>query len=303
MLIATLPTLVSEADLHLAEKIFSHPLVSAARYNTGGDSPLAPGQIIARLAAIAKMSRKDLWVDLEGRQLRVAEWTPFERGSVVLNQDFDIELPGKIFFRRAGWCKITGVNAAKGKIYFEPMVPRTNYFLGKSQSVHVVAKAFELKGYVGGSDTLYIEAAARAGLNKFMLSFVEKEADIAEAKRIMANVGLADVDLIAKIESVKGLACARNFKIKLMAARDDLWLSFVNNRQDFLGALRQIISIDHGAIVASRLLSGLENGGEVSMGDVADVELMKRYGYKNFMFSDELSRNFEAAMQAWQTIF
>lgn len=265
---------------------------------------------MAKLKPIAEKFHKPLWVDLEGRQVRVAEWTPFERGSVVLNRDFEIELPGKIFFRRAGWCEITYADAQNRKVYFQPLSGRTGYFLGKSQSVHVVAKRFEVKDYLGGLDENYIQAAASLGIKQFMLSFVESLQDLevfSESYHACQNSSVnLPLESVLKIESQKGMEFVKSLNsvkgFSLMAARDDLFLSFVNNPKNFLDAVKIIVQKDSNAIVASRLMSGLEQGEGLTLGDMTDLALMSSNGYKNFMLSDELSRNFDNAMTQWENI-
>jgi hypothetical protein len=88
-----------------------------------------------------------------------------------------------------------------------------------------------------------------------------------------------------------------------MAARDDLFLSLVHERASMLEVLRLIVEKDPEAIVASRLMSGLlSENEEVSLGDMADLSLMSRLGYKKFMLSDSLSKCFNYAMEDWQRI-
>ncbi len=310
MLVATLPNVVYEKDLELAEKIISNLAVNSVRYNTGGDSPLSPLQILGRLNIAAKKYNKKLWIDLKGRQVRVLEWTPYESGSVKLNRKFKIKLPGKVFFRRTGWCEIVAADTLNQKIFFNPSSFGQNYFLGASQSVHIVAKEFEVAGYLCEGDEEYIKSAANLNLNNFMLSFVESQADINEFKNCYYKYvldpykkGLGKV--ILKIESQKGLDfIEKNYVggFQLMAARDDLWLAFVNKREHFLEAVKRIVTIDPNALVASKMFSGLEFGSEATMGDLTDIALMKSFGYKNFMLSDELSKKFEEAVKLWSLV-
>lgn len=324
MLIATLPTMVGEESIKLSEEIISSPLIDAVRYNSGGSSPYAPKQILEILKPIADRYKKILYIDLEGRQMRIACWTPHSRGMVVLNRDFEIELPAMIHFRRVGWFDIVNVLPEERKIFFQPRNTRQEYYFGESQSVNIVAKNFEVIGdYCANLDTDYIKAAVELGIRHFMLSFVENLSDLRNFYEICINsfrkfhgFNSSDASLfpiiVLKIESQKGLEFIRvmsdllmkksQLRLTFMAARDDLFLSFVNNRADFLEALKLIVKKDKNAILASRIMSGLEFGNEVSLGDMADLTLMKQFGYKNFMFSDELSSRFEETMQNWQEI-
>lgn len=313
MLIATLPTLVGPEAQNLSEEILKHPLIDAVRYNTGGDSPYAPKQILETLKPIADRHGKILYVDLEGRQIRVARWTPFSRGVATLNRDFTIELPGQIHFRRAGWCDIMNALPEERKIFFKPHRMREEYYLGESQSVNVVTKNFEVKGYLQDFDFEYIKAAVELGISHFMLSFVESMEDISEFRGAYYAHGvgrdLPKPNLVLKIESLKGLEFVKRLSKKtpkefqLMAARDDLFLSFVDRRSEFLDALKLIVKRDKNAILASKIMSGLlDYSNEVTIGDMTDIVLMNRFGYKHFMLPDELANCFTLAMQDWQEI-
>ena len=88
-----------------------------------------------------------------------------------------------------------------------------------------------------------------------------------------------------------------------MAARDDLFLSFVDKRSKFFPALGLIIKKNPKAILASKILSGLlDYPHEITVGDMADIALMNRLGYRHFMLQDELADNFDLTMQNWQEI-
>ncbi len=312
MLIATLPTLTGIEAERLSEKILSHPLIGAVRYNTGGDSPYKPKQILDILKPMADRHGKSFYVDLEGRQVRVARWSPQSSGVAVLNRDFTIELPALIHFRRAGWFDVIGAKPEERKIFFKPRRTKDEYYLGESQSVNIVAKKFEVKRYLGGLDFEYIAVSVKLGISTFMLSFVEGFEDRVEFYKSYyrngSNRGLLSPKLVLKIESQKGiefvswLPDALSEEFQLMAARDDLFLSFVNNRAEFLDAVRLIVKKDPKAILASRIMSGLESQGELTIGDLADLALMKRFGYRNFMLSDGMADCFDSAMQDWQEI-
>lgn len=310
MLIMTLPTLRSAADLTRVEAMLRHPLAGAARYNTGGASPYPPREIVRALALIAKRYGKPLYFDLEGRQVRVARWSPQSSGVVTLNRDFSLTLPARIFFRRAGWFDIVDAEPAKRKVFFVPQRTRGEYYLGESQSVHIVAEDFSVRGYLSWQDRRYIRAAARTGLSRFMLSFVEQDDDIGEVLEVYRSSARFDAPpkLVAKVESLRGLEWVVESQaraasdVRLMAARDDLFLALVDRRALMLEALRFIVDEDPGAIVASRLLSGFESSGEVTLADMADIALMAQYGYRHFMLSDEFADRFDEALEEWQKV-
>ena len=115
--------------------------------------------------------------------------------------------------------------------------------------------------------------------------------------------------LVLKIESQKGIEFAKKTpkkvlkKFQLMAARDDLFLGYANKRSEFLDSLEMIAEKDPNAILASKIMSGLsEYPNELTIGDMADMALMKQFGYKHFMFQDELADCFAMAIRNWQEI-
>ena len=302
MLIATLPTIRSDSDFRLAENIFGCPAIGSARYNTGGETPLEAKEIITRLARIATSRQKILYVDLEGRQTRVAAWSPFARGCVVLNREFEIELPAQIYFRRAGWCKVVNAEPKQRKLYFESS-PTSDYYLGAGQSVHIVAKKFRIPGYLGGRDMEFIDAARSESPN-FMLSFIEELADLEEFDAAFGE-GRNDPKVVLKIESPKGVEFISKYRrllgdYRLMAARDDLFLGYLHRRGEILQALKKLVEVDADAIVASRLLTGLERNSEPTLADIEDVFLMHSFGYKHFMFADELSDRIREVARVWE---
>ena len=66
-------------------------------------------------------------------------------------------------------------------------------------------------------------------------------------------------------------------------------------------ALEKIITTDPQAILASRLLTSLEESETVSMQDLCDLRLMNLMGYHRFMLSDGVSRSaFMKASKAWK---
>lgn len=311
MLIATLPTLVSDKDLELSEKILSHPLIDAVRYNTGGASPYSPQEVLQRLAPLAQKHETKLYIDLEGRQVRIANWSPFSAGFVTLNRDFDIELPGKIHFRRLGWFKITNADQEKRRIFFDARMSSSDYYLGESQSVHIVARKLQIPGYLANQDLNFIDASIKSSIKSFMLSFVESYDDLSEFNESFGACdqnGIGPPEIIAKIESLKGIDFVRNTRayamkeINYMAARDDLFLAHIDRKVDFLDSLKLIVARDPDAILASKIMSGLESGDNLTIGDLADMFLMAQLGYKNFMLSDELTRKFDWAISDWQKI-
>jgi len=306
MLIGTLGTLVSEKALVQAETMISHPLVAAVRYNTGGDSPFDPLTILTKVKELTDKHNKMLYVDLEGRQLRVARWTPFDSGVVILNRDFSVNPPARIFVRNAGWFDLVAANPADRKVYLENGPDLGNYYFGESQSAHVIGGDFKVAGYLGGLDDDYIETSKKLGIDRFMLSFVEEQADLDEFYSRFSKKERMKLSLVLKIESQKGVNFIKDRLMPvnewLMAARDDLFISFGDKPIGIFEALKLIVKTDPNAIVASRILHGFQSSGSVTMGDISDVILMSKIGYKHFMFSDGMAKRFLKAVTIWEEI-
>lgn len=306
MLIGTLPTLVNETALAQAEKMISHPLIASVRYNTGGDSPLEPLTILTKMKELTDRYNKVLYVDLEGRQLRIARWTPFDSGVVILNRDFNVNPPAKIFVRNAGWFDLVAANPAERKVYLENGPDLGNYYFGESQSVHVIGGDFKVVGYLGGLDDEYIKASKKLGIDCFMLSFVEEQTDLDGFYSRFTKKEKSKLSVVLKIESQKSVELIKNRRMpsneQLMAARDDLFINFGDNPIGIIEALKKIISTDPKAIVASRILHGFQSSGVVTMGDISDVILMSKIGYKNFMFSDGIAKHFSRAVVIWEQL-
>jgi pyruvate kinase len=117
-----------------------------------------------------------------------------------------------------------------------------------------------------------------------MLSFVESDADVAELRRLDSKA-----EIVAKIESVKGLDYCRNRreKARLMAARGDLYIE-VRRPHHIVKALQDIIAADADAIAASRVLDSMAESPEPSCADITDVACLRMLGYKTMMLGDEV---------------
>ncbi|MBL8149365.1 MAG: hypothetical protein JNN15_05510 [Blastocatellia bacterium] len=292
MLIATVPPVHQE---RLLQKIVAEPLVDALRYNTGLVSAYSPQETIERIVKLAETYRKKLWIDLKGRQLRIVQWAVPNYGKIVLNHEIEVELPAKIVFR--------GDDPSEIKLVRENIVyvdPPPKYAVGAGQAINILSQNLKVKGYLTKEDREYIKASINCGVRNFMLSFVESLSDVEE---LQSTAGGGKVEVILKIESIKGMQFVKSFSKKdgfsLMAARDDMVINL--GKVEVFTALKEIIAKDPQAIVASKIFSTLETTGSTSMADFADLMLMKLFGYRNFMFSDGVCLNyFDRAVAAWK---
>jgi len=294
MLIATLP---SADKRELVDKIFSHPLVDGARYNVGIRCPYGTKQALGNIKSVADKYNKKLWIDLKGRQLRIEKWADPTYGDIELNHEIEVEIPARIVFRGGHGTNITHIQS--NRIYVNPNPEQA---VGAGQAINILGKGFKIKGdYLTERDREHIRVAEGLGIHDYMLSFVEWPQDIQDVKALDK-----DSNLVLKIESLPGLEfVARKYSdhrdCQLMAARDDLFINIGENKFDAIKALELILEKDPQAICASHVFQSLDSVGYVSMTDISDMELVRRMGYKNFMFSDEIShRHFNEAIDAWK---
>ncbi len=298
-LIVTLPPIYRE---ELLEEVIEHPLVYAVRYNTGMSDETQAEEILNTITKLTTKHKKLFGLDLKGRQLRIASWSLPPYGPILLNHKIEVSLPAKVYFRGDNPSlvkKITNGN----EIYIDPP---PKFAVGAGQSVNIVSPELRTTdGYFTKKDCEFIRAAKKFGVKNFLFSFVESQDDVALFERALSKIPGARK--ILKIESEKGWnvvkGCSPGSLVKkdlvLMAARDDLVVQVGGIRA--LKASQDIVKVNPDAICASRLLMGLESeANEVTLADIADLDLMRSYGYQYFMLSDGIShRHFTKAMEFW----
>ncbi len=294
-LIATLPPYVG----HRLE-IIGHPLVDELRFNTVWEIGVSEKEMLSRLRD--ECGDKPLWIDLKGRQLRVTHYANMPYAFLRLSHPIEVDLPCNILFKDRGARIVDIVDGNKCILDGPP-----DYTVGIGQPVNILHPSLKIKGTLTDGDQRYIEAANELGLNRFMLSFVEPAADVSELMRLVAAAAPLAV---LKIESPGGLRYVRKRaaslrfggQMRLMAARDDLFIQLERDGARYLKALGRIVKYDPTAIAASRILQSLEKDGVLAASDVADLELLRRLGYGQYMFSDGLclrAETFRKAMAVW----
>jgi hypothetical protein len=270
-LIATLPPYVRHRGA-----IAAHPAVTALRFNT--IMPIAEPRREVLAGLLDLCDGKPLWIDLKGRQLRITRFAYLPYAFVELSRSISVELPARIRFKD-GDAEIVRIVDGR-KLILAERPPRV---VGAGEPVTIDDPSLVIDGYLTEDDRDYVAAARALGIHDYLLSFVEDAGDVDELRALDP-----DARVIAKIESRRGVERVRTGLpgVRLMAARDDLYLQHADDPGAMLDALVQIASADPGAIVASRLLTSLEDGDEPSLADVSDVVLMHRLGYRAFMLSD-----------------
>lgn len=286
-LIVTLPSL---RDKEMIDFIMKSD-VNAVRYNSGINDLYSPEEIVEILCSLKEKYRKDVWIDLKGRQLRIDSWADPRYEVITLNHEIEIEYPAHIYFRGGGQSEIAHTRGKK--------IVLTEYpekALGKGQSVNILAKSLFIKGYLTNRDKELICFSKRVGLNNYMASFVEESSDLESIYSLNPKARI-----VSKIESLKGIKFMLESKknLSLMSAREDLFIES-SYSIDTLKYLRQILMCDQNAICASRIFSSLETGNVPSLSDYTDLELMYLYGYRNFMLGDELrGASLKKALNLW----
>lgn len=288
-IIVTLPP----PHLKSMREVAANPNIDFFRVNTGVKTPYSPKEMLQKI--LEHVPKEKLWIDIKGRQLRIEMWAVYPLGDIMLNRDVKVDLPAKIYFRNDEVSTIVEIQGRK--IFVDP---GPKYYVGAGQAVNIIGHNFEVVGdYLTDTCKRYIEAGSELGIHKYMLSFLEKPSDVAEVLAIDP-----DAEICGKIESLPGLELIKNDcylfeknanvrpNIRLMAARDDLFINIGTDKKKIFEALKLIIRQDPKAIAASRILTSLEKGDhDLALSDLSDIYLLKEMGYTSLLLSDGLSSN------------
>jgi hypothetical protein len=261
-------------------EVARHPSVSGLRLNT-----VMPVKKSDSLEDVLKRMQdnangKELWIDLKGRQLRVeGYWTP-PFTEIALSHKISVNTPVNAIFSDHDYATVIAVEG--NRLIMQDGPQRV---IGPGESVNIISPSLKIEGYFTDTDLKYIEAGQKTGIKNYMLSFVENNTDIAEMLKLFP-----DSNLVAKIESQKGLAYVSNEWSngpRLMAARGDLY-NEVRMPHQIAKACELIVSKDKDAVVASRILESFAESPEPSCSDIMDVYALMKMGYQNFMFGDQI---------------
>ncbi|MCK6566444.1 MAG: hypothetical protein DCC59_09740 [Chloroflexi bacterium] len=280
--IVTVPPYASFID-----EIAAHPLVSGLRLNTVMPLRESKRDVLARLSKF----KQPLWVDLKGRQLRVAEpaMPPFTE--IKLSHAVKVHTPVDAYFSDGN--ERVRVAAVDGKRLIMEDGPRR--MVGPGESVNIVHPSLQIEGTLTETDREYLAVMKELGLTKVMLSYVESVADVEEVKNLLPNA-----EVVCKIETQKGLDFARREKSEhgqLMAARGDLYVEVLQPHK-IIPALKDIIQADPNAIVASRVLDSLAWTPVPVSADISDIAFLLEIGYRAFMLGDQVCMKRDSAIEA-----
>jgi pyruvate kinase len=257
------------------EEVAAHPLVVGLRLNTVMPLREGPAALLERLGRLGP----PVWVDLKGRQLRVAAAgiPPFTE--VRLSHPIRVRTPVDAWFSDGH--EPVRVAAVDGDRLILADGPRR--LVGPGESVNIVDPSLSVEGTLTARDHEYLEAMGKADNRRVMLSYVERPSDVEEVRGLLPNA-----DLVLKIENDRGLAFAREHGPRLgrlCAGRGDLYVE-VRRPHRIVGALRTIVAADREAIVASRLFDSLADDPVPSAADIGDAAFLMGLGYRTFLLGD-----------------
>lgn len=265
--------------------VAAHPVVRGLRLNTVMPIKGSPGEVLARLAGHGV----PLWIDLKGRQLRVAAAAVPPFTEVRLSHPIQVRTPTVALFGN-GQEEVRVLAVDGDRLILEDGPRRV---LGPGESVNIPDPSLRILGTLTARDREYVAAARELGLHDYLLSFVEQAEDLEELRRLDPEARVR-----AKIESQRGLRFAREQPGTLLcAARGDLYLE-LDRPHRLLRALRELVHADPGAWVASRLFDSLAWGDEPAAAELTDVGYLLQLGYRTFMLGDEVCLRRESVLAA-----
>ena len=144
------------------EEVAAHPLVEGLRLNTVMPLREEPALVLERLGRLGP----PLWVDLKGRQLRVAEAgiPPFTE--VRLSHPIRVQTPVDAWFSDGH--ERARVAAVDGDRLILADGPRR--LVGPGESVNIVDPGLSVEGTLTSRDRDYLEAMGKTECRRVMLS-------------------------------------------------------------------------------------------------------------------------------------
>lgn len=269
------------------DEVIAHPIVSGLRLNTVMPLKESLPEALTRLSALGK----PLWVDLKGRQLRVVGAAIPPYTEVRLSHPIHVRTPVDAYFSD-GRERVRVAAVDGDRLILEDGPHR---LIGPGESVNIVDPSLRVEGTLTETDKAYLAAMGEVGLRRVMLSYVESPSDVAEVTSLLPGA-----EVVLKIETQRGLAFARRHKAtlgRLMAARGDLYVE-VPRPHMIVGALRDIVQADPGAIVASRIFDSLVQHPVPACADIGDAAFQMSLGYRTFLLGDVTCFNRDTVMEA-----
>ncbi len=269
------------------EDVAQHRMVSGLRFNTVMPLTESREEALERLAGLGQ----PLWVDVKGRQLRVAEAAVPPYTEVRLSHRIRVETPVDVYFS-AGKERVRALAVDGNRLILEDGPHR---LVGPGESVNIVDPSLQIAGGLTDADRAYLAAMKSLGQRNVMLSYVHGSEDIDEVREV-----LPDAEVMVKIEDDRGLVFARKHGSalgRLLAARGDLFVEVLRPHR-IVGALKTIIAADPNAVVASRLFQSLVDHPVPNCADIGDAAFLLEIGYRTFLFGDAICFDGHTVMEA-----
>lgn len=265
----------------------AHPLVRGFRLNTVMPLREGPREALERLAAFGQ----PVWVDLKGRQLRVAGAAVPPYSEVSLNHAIRVPTPVDAYFSDGN--ERVRVAAVDGARLILADGPRR--LVGPGESVNIIHPELEIAGTLTESDLAYLEAMKALGMKQVMLSYVESPQDATEVRKLLPGA-----EVLLKIETQRGLDYVERHAAgygRLVAARGDLYVEVLRPHR-IIPALKAILAADPRAIVASRLFDSLAFQPVPASADIGDAAFLLEIGYRTFLLGDQVCLRRDPLLEA-----
>ena len=181
--------------------VLGHPRIRGLRFNSAIPFLNTPQQIIEILKNMVK--KKELWIDLKCRELRIIKNTIIPKEPIPLNHKIEVSLPTEMYFNEGEKYLIINdiIDGNKLNIKVPKKAPKDfQIIFGKGASINIPDPSLIIHGYLTENDIKYIKASNECGVHNFMISYVEKPSDIEDVLKIDP-----EAKMVAKIESKKGL--------------------------------------------------------------------------------------------------
>lgn len=274
-------------------KRFAHDdRVSGIRFNT---AMISLEELDKEIEALRQaQATLPIYYDVKARQMRITSIETHEGNlHLTLNHPIEVNTPCEVLFKAGADVALLNRVEGDGQLLIFDGGPR--YRLVPGESLHIRDKSFRNKrGDIRGEGVITwvekekVQKAKAAGINKFFLSYVEKQSDIDELQEITGK----DAEIWLKIESIPGMKFVNeDFKKKdnlvLVAARGDLFVE-LDKPHHMIEALRQIIKKDPEACVGSRLLLSVVDSPVPSCADLTEIAWLYDIGYRRMMLCDEI---------------
>ncbi len=233
------------------------------------------------------------YFDLKGRQLRVKKYIRLaDHVELELNHRIYVQCPCPVLFKSGEDSALLLAVKEQGegapqRLVFQGGAPA--YIVHAGESICIRHPSFTiLDSTFPEYEIERIKKVASYGWTRYVLSYVESQRDIDEFRQYVG----ADAEIIAKIESRKGLEWVANGytpqkNLRLLAARGDLYLE-VDRPHEMLEAQELIIGKDPAAIVGSRILLSCGTRKVPDAVDFSELALLWRIGYRTMMLCDDL---------------